>query len=286
MPAIEAQSGVRNLTSTELRDHMKAHRESDYVLIDVRQAEEYQAGHIAGALHMPLSEIESRSEELKRLSGRDLVFYCRSGARSARASAWVSAVLGMPRVMNLLGGFSGWQGPGLTDFPRLAALDSNGSVESLLLRALDLEKGTYRLYVLLSSEYQSGIIGETLSSLVNAEMAHAGQVYRLLAVAKPSLDTSFEQLFDESPGNLIEGGMPFEVLLARAKKSGAVGEALLLELALEIELSAYDLYKSIAFLTAPEQSKQSLLDLAQQEKAHADMVLGAIARLATASAGG
>lgn len=53
-------------------------------LIDVRQADEFAAGHIAGARHIELSELPSQAAEIDR--DRTIVFYCRSGARSAMAT--------------------------------------------------------------------------------------------------------------------------------------------------------------------------------------------------------
>ncbi|ULE31930.1 ArsR/SmtB family transcription factor [Mycobacterium sp. IDR2000157661] len=49
--------------------------DDDVVLLDVRPAQEYSAGHIAGALSMPVSELESRLGELS--ADRDYVAYCR-----------------------------------------------------------------------------------------------------------------------------------------------------------------------------------------------------------------
>lgn len=285
MQSFQLQTNVRNLTSVELREHMKTRHEAEYALIDVRQAEEYVAGHIPGAVHMPLNELEAYAGELRKLSGRDLVFYCRSGARSARASDWAAQVLGLPKVMNLLGGFSGWGGPDLTSFPRLAAFESDGSVESLLRRALELEKGTHGLYERLSLEYKTGIVAELFSSLVNAESAHARQVHQLLVAEGSYSESTFDEVFASISGNLLENGLPVESMLARAKDLGTVGDAALLDLALEIELGAYDLYKSLALLTTSERSKQVLSELAQQEKAHTDLVLGAIAKLAVAQTG-
>jgi rhodanese-related sulfurtransferase len=53
-------------------------------LVDVRTTAEYEAGHLAGARHVPLDQIPSVAAELD--TGQPLVFYCRVGERSALAA--------------------------------------------------------------------------------------------------------------------------------------------------------------------------------------------------------
>lgn len=60
---------------------------SDTLYVDVRTEEEFSSGHIAGAINIPLSAITSRKKEIERLGERPVVFYCRSGNRSAQAVA-------------------------------------------------------------------------------------------------------------------------------------------------------------------------------------------------------
>jgi rhodanese-related sulfurtransferase len=74
-------------------------------LIDVRQPHEYAAGHIANAEHIELAELASRAEELD--ADKSLVFYCRSGARSAMATqAFRQAGFD---AYNMTGGLLEWQ---------------------------------------------------------------------------------------------------------------------------------------------------------------------------------
>jgi rhodanese-related sulfurtransferase len=77
--------------------------------LDVREQVEWDAGHIAGAVHVPLGELCLRYEELPR--DRDIVCICRSGARSAQATA-VLAGAGY-RIENLDPGMRGWVAAGL-----------------------------------------------------------------------------------------------------------------------------------------------------------------------------
>ena len=78
-------------------------------ILDVREPFEWDAGHIAGAVHIPLGEIPDRVEELSR-SDRLLVT-CAAGARSAAASAFLKEK-GF-EVDNLDGGLVAWEQAGL-----------------------------------------------------------------------------------------------------------------------------------------------------------------------------
>lgn len=273
-------STVTNLTSAELKDALKSQPEAEFVLIDVRQAEEYLEGHIPGARLMPLNELGAFASELKQLADRKLIFYCRGGGRSARASAWASEAMRLPSVYNLIGGFMGWQGAALVGFPRIASFDLRAPVETQLRRALELEKGTHRLYELIASEYPSGIVGTTFAGLVHAELAHGRTLYEQLKQRDPGITQSFDELFASIPSSLIENGQAVDVVLSQARELREEGDFALLELAAEIELGAYDLYKNLATLIESKEAADALEGLAQQEKAHSDMVLRALGSLA------
>ncbi len=62
-----------NVNADELREYIHNHQENEYLLIDVRQHNEYQAGHIAGARLLPLGELSARLGELP--VNRDVIFY-------------------------------------------------------------------------------------------------------------------------------------------------------------------------------------------------------------------
>lgn len=74
-------------------------------LVDVRTPEEFAAGHIEGAINIPIDELDARKGELKK--DADIVLYCRSGARSERGRALLAAA-GYAKVYNL-GAMSNWK---------------------------------------------------------------------------------------------------------------------------------------------------------------------------------
>ena len=82
----------------------------DVRILDVRNTVEWNAGHIAGAKHIPLAELRQRMTELD--TDRPIVVHCQGGGRSAVAASVLEAS-GIPAVSNLTGGYAGWRRAGL-----------------------------------------------------------------------------------------------------------------------------------------------------------------------------
>lgn len=82
--------------------------EQKAVIIDVREKDEWNAGHIAGAIHIPLNEISNRVSELAKYQNQSVIMQCRSGGRSAKA-ADILAKSGFSNVLNMEGGLNAWQ---------------------------------------------------------------------------------------------------------------------------------------------------------------------------------
>jgi molybdopterin/thiamine biosynthesis adenylyltransferase/rhodanese-related sulfurtransferase len=90
-------------------------------LVDVREREEWDEGHLPGAVHVPRSHLESRIESAVPDRSRPVVVYCASGNRSAFAAKTLEE-LGYENVVSLAGGFTDWKRNGLPfEIPR--ALD-------------------------------------------------------------------------------------------------------------------------------------------------------------------
>jgi adenylyltransferase/sulfurtransferase len=85
--------------------HEVTHLADDAVVVDVREEYEWNAGHIDGARLIPLGELPNRLNELPH--DADIVFYCQTGGRSARALD-VARDAGLTRAKHLRGGYAGW----------------------------------------------------------------------------------------------------------------------------------------------------------------------------------
>jgi rhodanese-related sulfurtransferase len=82
------------------------------VLLDVRDAKEWEGGHVPDAVHIPLPELGSRGTELAKLTSRPVIAYCDRGQR-ARAAGGALAKLGFADIHVLAGGFRAWKDAGL-----------------------------------------------------------------------------------------------------------------------------------------------------------------------------
>jgi len=109
MPAPEPEPApiqIKEISPQELRARLN-NGDQDFIVVDMRQAWEYESGHIPGAIHMFIQEIPMRAHELPK--DTDIIFQCWHGNTSLGAAGyliengWSSA-----QVASLSGGITGW----------------------------------------------------------------------------------------------------------------------------------------------------------------------------------
>jgi molybdopterin/thiamine biosynthesis adenylyltransferase/rhodanese-related sulfurtransferase len=93
-------------------DARSAQALEDAVWVDVRETEEWQEGHLPGAVHVPRGNLESRIENVAPDKTRPVVLYCAAANRSAFAAKTLEE-LGYTNVHSLAGGFTDWKRNGL-----------------------------------------------------------------------------------------------------------------------------------------------------------------------------
>jgi hydroxyacylglutathione hydrolase len=98
---------VEQLTHITVHDLEVLQRDaSDLQIADVRRPAEWEEGHIAGALLLPLNRIATEMGQLDR--DRPIAVHCKGGYRSAIAASLLRRA-GFPRVVNVTGGFDAWK---------------------------------------------------------------------------------------------------------------------------------------------------------------------------------
>ncbi len=100
------------VTEIPVADAEAAIRDAD-VLLDVREADEFGAGHIPGAIHASRGLLEFKLSASPQLSSRDLrfVIYCKTSGRAALAAAAMRE-MGYLDVKSIAGGFDAWAAAG------------------------------------------------------------------------------------------------------------------------------------------------------------------------------
>jgi len=92
---------------TQVREQLAADADA-LVILDVRRVDEYEAGHVPGAINIPHDELPARLAELASSRDKPIVVYCRSGKRAAKALA-VLHEAGFTQLLHLTGDMPGWE---------------------------------------------------------------------------------------------------------------------------------------------------------------------------------
>lgn len=271
---------VKMLTPDSLRALMTKWDEEGYLLVDVRQPSEYTEGHIPGASLFPLPDLQSKVFDLP--DDRKLVFYCHSGGRSAFAADLAAEAEVTERgVYNLAGGIMAWNGLMLPDYPRVQVFGKQKSSAELLMTAMNLEKGAFRFYTYVVEKYEDAPFIKTMSDLSKAEEGHARTIYRFYERIAESKEP-FEALFDRLDGEILEGGRDLKTMMAQVDQMDHGNQArrnpcmTLMELAMAIEYSAYELYRTMALGSEDSAARDAFWRIAQAEKGHMRMLTRSI----------
>jgi len=101
----QVRAEISELDPSRARELVEA---GDVFVVDVREQDEWDEGHIPGAVHIPRGNLESRIERAAPDPGRPIVLYCSAGNRSAFAARTLDE-LGYEDVSSLAGGFTDWK---------------------------------------------------------------------------------------------------------------------------------------------------------------------------------
>ena len=107
---------VEQVDPAEVSEHLG----NGIVLVDVRETEEWDRGHIPGAVHVPRGYLESRIDAAVGDRDQRVILYCASGQRSALAAHTLSGLLGYSNVASMTGGITLWKDRGYkVDVPKV-----------------------------------------------------------------------------------------------------------------------------------------------------------------------
>ena len=100
----EQEAVYMNITAEEAKQIMDS--QEGYIILDVREQDEYDAGHISGAILIPYTQIEEKAKEMLPNKDQLILVYCRSGRRS-KIAAEALVELGYTQIREF-GGIIDW----------------------------------------------------------------------------------------------------------------------------------------------------------------------------------
>jgi rhodanese-related sulfurtransferase len=101
----EARREIPEMSVQEVHSHLESGESP--VLLDVRALEEWESGHLQGAVHIPRGRLEAEAESRIPDKSREVVVYCAGGVRSLLAAESLKE-LGYEWVISMAGGYEDW----------------------------------------------------------------------------------------------------------------------------------------------------------------------------------
>src|SRR6266403_780263 len=106
----QAKKEIKEVSDQEVHD--KLNPENGFTLLDVREGDEWEQGHLDKAVFLPRGFLEVKADKMLTDKNQQIVVYCAGGVRSALAAKTLQD-LGYTNVCSMRGGFTEWKNNGL-----------------------------------------------------------------------------------------------------------------------------------------------------------------------------
>ncbi|MBA3006720.1 MAG: sulfurtransferase [Proteobacteria bacterium] len=251
-----------NMSPEEARKFMDVHPRDTYQILDVRQPKEYEQGHLAGALLMPVKEVTTRLGELDR--DQPLLVYCHSGVRS-KAACQLLLAEGFSEVYNMSGGIVAWKGEKISG-GELQGLEffMERDFPDVFHMAYAMEEGLRQLYLGLMDKVANEENKKFLERLAAFEEGHKAM---LVAMFAPEDFSGIEDDEGRADDGIVEGGLDRRQIMAHFDSQLDSLEDIL-QLGIMLEAQALDLYSRLARKSEVGKSRELFHFLAKEEAKH------------------
>ena len=256
---------IEGLSVEKAKEWVAGKKETEFILLDVRQPEEYRTGHIPGAVFIPLPDLIDKTGEID--PAKAVLVYCRSGNRSRAAAAFLLSE-GFPEVYSMDGGITAWNGHVATGSydEGLFLLKGRETAEELMSLALALEEGSRTFYTVAAELTPDTEAKTVLTIIAEAEAKHKTnilQAYRIVT----GKDLAEDFINKEPLREVMEGGVRIEDAVGYIKDRG---NALLdiLEVSMQFETNSLDLYIKMFRQIEDISAKNIFSGLIEEEKLH------------------
>lgn len=268
MENMGGSESIQDLRVDRAKDWL-AGKESAFIFLDVRQPEEYIKGHLPGAVLIPLATLIDNIGQLDH--AKPVMVYCRSGNRS-RAAAGILQGSGFSKVYNLVGGITAWNGQVATGSydEGLYLLNGRETAEELTSLALALEEGSYKFYSTLIELTRDVQARSIFADLAESEARHKMNIFKAYkAVSGKDLGEDIKGR--ETLNGVMESGVRIDDAINFIKQRGLFLLDML-ELSMQLETNAIDLYIKIYQRISNEDAKKVFDSIIIEEKRHLYML--------------
>lgn len=256
---------VTSITAAQAQEWTETKSSEELTTLDVRQPNEYRAGHIPGAKLIPLPDLNQRLGEID--SDKPVMVYCAIGGRS-RVAAQMLAGIGFKRVYNLSGGFKAWKskaaiGP---EDQGLELFTGTENLPEILVVSYSLETGLRDFYLSMIPKVQSDTAKDLFQKLSDIEVKHQKRIFNEYLKISGKSETR-EEFETTIVSQAVEGGLTTEeyITLFQPDWDSVID---IIELAMSIEAQALDLYQRAAERSREPRTRQVLTQIADEERSH------------------
>ncbi len=256
---------AKAMDQSEARAYISSHNEQEYTLLDVRQPDEYEKEHMAGAKLIPLAQLPEQFGTLQ--PELPILVYCAVGNRSRVASQFLVG-RGFKEVYSIKGGILAWNGRLATGSVEsgMFYLKGDESPEEIIILAYGMEDGLGSFYRSMAKghkdEETKGLL-EKLSSVEDNHKQRLFEVYKELNTSSQDQDDFESKIVTQA----MEGGLTTEEFVNQYSHTLETARDVLIT-AMVIETQALDLYLRYAEKLRDGEPKKILYNLAEEEKHH------------------
>jgi rhodanese-related sulfurtransferase/rubrerythrin len=265
MEDTNAGKKIATMNVDQAKEWFIGNKGSEFIILDVRQPEEYRSGHLPGAVFIPLPDLINKVGELDH--SKPIIAYCRSGNRSRAAAAFL-LIYGFSKVYSMDGGITAWNGQVATGSYNegLSMLEGRETAEELISLAMALEEGSRMFYVNVEELTLDTEAKNVLKTIAEAEEKHKTQI--LQAYKLITGENLTDDILNREPlSGIMEGGVRIDEVVSFLKGSD---KTLLdiLEVSMQLEINSLDLYIKILRNIEDAGAKKVFDILIEEEKNH------------------
>ena len=265
MEDTNAGKKIATMNVDQAKEWFIGNKGSEFIILDVRQPEEYRSGHLPGAVFIPLPDLMNKVGGLDH--AKPIIAYCRSGNRSRAAAAFL-LIYGFSKVYSMDGGITAWNGQVATGSYKegLSMLEGRETAEELISLAMALEEGSRMFYVNVEELTLDTEAKNVLKTIAEAEEKHKTQI--LQAYKLITGENLTDDILNREPlSGIMEGGVRIDEVVSFLK---GPDKTLLdiLEVSMQLEINSLDLYIKILRNIEDAGAKKVFDILIEEEKNH------------------